>query len=73
MSDEVDIANEAAAVFLTAALQNKRPLAVRDPNFCTCESWVAGQQFCGDSACQPAYENEQRMKHITGKGGIPAR
>ncbi len=65
MADEVDRANANVARMTRDAIERARKPAQRDPDFCDCESWQAGQ-FCGDVLCRDAYEKTLRLKAIRG-------
>jgi hypothetical protein len=68
MADEADLADVAARRFLDTALANAKKTVARDPNFCDCDSWKDGCQFCGDAGCNALYEKTIRIHAIRGNG-----
>ena len=68
MADDVDIAADLTERFLADAVQNAKKVERRNPDFCDCESWLNGCQFCGEPSCPLDYAKLQRINIIKGGG-----
>lgn len=67
MADIADLAVDSLEV-AEAQMRASLKQAARRPDFCDCESWKCGQQFCGGRARRDAYEAEaRRMAQTTGR------
>jgi hypothetical protein len=71
LSDEVDKANELAAVLLEASLKASRPrlAPTGECHFCKetlMDSLLKGSLFCNQD-CRDDYERQERMRAINGR------
>jgi len=69
MSDDVDVANDNAEVFLRSALENRQRMHLNPCGFCFyCQEPLrSGVLFCG-SECGDDWQAEQKIKRIKGLG-----